>query len=348
MVVFLKPFLSTVKVTEMPAVVVGQPQRNEAMWPALKAHITRERQKKKQEQEADAEEERQRKAREKQAMKDGMTLAETREEITLLENKLARLKDEKHQLFLQLKKVLNEDDNRRRQIVKETNAMMGIQGYPVAHPPPLFLQQNIAQNQLYKVPASHSLLQPSTLKRPRSPSPPPSAYRQGYSFKPAPGANYQKVTEDTRHGQEYVRAVLWNKGSAQQYGGFYGPTTTSSAVYTYGGAQFAQPPTEAAKPVYIPRAPMNQSYIPQTPGIFPDDKTYYAVRPPISVQQGISVPQAAKSGAISGYPVRPPNPPASSSAHGVYASQAGPPSGHLVYTQAGPIPQVQFHVPKLQ
>lgn len=48
-----------------------------------------------------------------------MTLGETREQISTLENELAQLKDEKHQLFLQLKKVLNEDD-RRRQLIKET------------------------------------------------------------------------------------------------------------------------------------------------------------------------------------------------------------------------------------
>lgn len=48
-----------------------------------------------------------------------MTLGETREQISQLEERLAQLKDEKHQLFLQLKKVLNEDD-RRRQLVKES------------------------------------------------------------------------------------------------------------------------------------------------------------------------------------------------------------------------------------
>lgn len=49
-----------------------------------------------------------------------MTLGETREQISNLENELIELKDEKHQLFLQLKKVLNEDEYRRRQLVKET------------------------------------------------------------------------------------------------------------------------------------------------------------------------------------------------------------------------------------
>lgn len=51
-----------------------------------------------------------------------MTLGETREQISNLENELSQLKDEKHQLFLQLKKVLNEDDNRRR-LIKETRLL---------------------------------------------------------------------------------------------------------------------------------------------------------------------------------------------------------------------------------
>lgn len=133
----------------MPAVIVGPPQRSEQMWQALKTHITRERQRKKQgnlsfafifsyslftvvpnvyrkcvEQEADAEEERQRKERERQQKQDVMTLGETREQISHLENELSQLKDEKHQLFLQLKKVLNEDDNRRRQLIKETRFIL--------------------------------------------------------------------------------------------------------------------------------------------------------------------------------------------------------------------------------
>lgn len=55
-----------------------------------------------------------------------MTLGETREQISNLENELAQLKDEKHQLFLQLKKVLNEDDNRRRQLIKETRYVLSL------------------------------------------------------------------------------------------------------------------------------------------------------------------------------------------------------------------------------
>lgn len=94
--------------------------RSEQMFSALKAHILRERERKKQEREAEVEEKRLRKEREARAQQDVMTLGETREQIQQLETKLQQLKEEKHQLFLQLKKVLNEDDNRRRQLIKES------------------------------------------------------------------------------------------------------------------------------------------------------------------------------------------------------------------------------------
>lgn len=103
----------------MPIAVNDKSKDSEQMWKALKAHIIRERQRKKQEREAEVEEERLRKEREAREQQDVMSLGETREQISQLELKLSQLKEEKHQLFLQLKKVLNEDDNRRRQLVKE-------------------------------------------------------------------------------------------------------------------------------------------------------------------------------------------------------------------------------------
>lgn len=54
-----------------------------------------------------------------------MTLSETREQIGKLDAHLTELKAEKHQLFLQLKKVLNEDDVRRRQLLlKESRYLL--------------------------------------------------------------------------------------------------------------------------------------------------------------------------------------------------------------------------------
>ncbi|XP_021917149.1 G protein pathway suppressor 2 isoform X2 [Zootermopsis nevadensis] len=259
--------------SNMPAVIVGRPKRSEAMWEAIKNHIIRERQKKKQEQEADAEVERQRKERERKQKQDVMTLGETRDQISQLEVRLAQLKDEKHQLFLQLKKVLNEDDNRRRQLVKESNEnMISMHSYPtvaLSSHPQLFLQQNLSlpgRPPIYKIAPTHgtqhSLLPPGALKRSRSPSPPPN-YHQ-YGFKPVniPAYPQQKI-DDGRRGHEYGRAVLWNKntqytGSQQFYAPHgpqqvpaattvsYSPSPAQQTVYTYTGPQYAQPPPGAA------------------------------------------------------------------------------------------------------
>lgn len=67
------------------------------------------------EQEAEVEEERLRKEREARDRQDAMTLGETRDQIQLLNTRLEDLKNEKQQLFLRLKKVLNEDENRKKQ-----------------------------------------------------------------------------------------------------------------------------------------------------------------------------------------------------------------------------------------
>ena len=48
-----------------------------------------------------------------------MTLEETKEQVAQSESRLSQLKEDKHQLFLQLKKVLNEDDSRKK--IKESN-----------------------------------------------------------------------------------------------------------------------------------------------------------------------------------------------------------------------------------
>lgn len=102
----------------MPIAVNDKTKDSEQMWKALKAHIIRERQRKKQEREAEVEEERQRKEREATEQQQVMSLGETKEQISQLELKIKQLREEKHELFLQLKKVLNGDD-KRRQLVKE-------------------------------------------------------------------------------------------------------------------------------------------------------------------------------------------------------------------------------------
>lgn len=122
--------------TEQPA---AKKEREELLWQSLKEHVMRERQKIKEgnefnrndwyvsineilnalywlaEQEAEVEEERLRKEREERDRQDAMTLGETKEQIQILNTRLKELRNEKQQLFLRLKKVLNEDENRKKQ-----------------------------------------------------------------------------------------------------------------------------------------------------------------------------------------------------------------------------------------
>ncbi|XP_065074135.1 basic salivary proline-rich protein 2 isoform X2 [Ochlerotatus camptorhynchus] len=131
-----KKYLKTVP-PQPPAQPVVKTEKEEQLWNALKRHIMRERERKKQELEAEVEEERLRKEREAREKQDVMTLGETKEQIQMLEKQLQELRNEKQQLFLQLKKVLNEDDNRKRQM-KESVEMFAIHNIPQ---PQIFLPQ---------------------------------------------------------------------------------------------------------------------------------------------------------------------------------------------------------------
>ncbi|CAM4543695.1 hypothetical protein PO909_026238 [Leuciscus waleckii] len=104
--------------TIMPA-LLERPKLSNAMARALHKHIMRERERKRQEEEEvdkmmeqklKEEEERKR----KKEMEERMSLEETKEQIMKMGVKLQGLQEEKHQLFLQLKKVLHEEEKRRR------------------------------------------------------------------------------------------------------------------------------------------------------------------------------------------------------------------------------------------
>jgi len=101
-------------------VIHDRPKMPRATWEALRNHIIRERKKKHDEEDKAEEYERLKKERENKKKQEANTLEETKDQISVLEEKLSSLKEEKHQLFLTLKKVLNEDETRRR---KETNEM---------------------------------------------------------------------------------------------------------------------------------------------------------------------------------------------------------------------------------
>uniref|UniRef100_T1ITI9 G protein pathway suppressor 2 n=1 Tax=Strigamia maritima TaxID=126957 RepID=T1ITI9_STRMM len=320
----------------MPA-LIERPKMSRAMWETLKNHIVKERQKKKQEQEADAAIERMRRERENKQKQDVMTLEETKEQIQHLEQRLGQLKDEKHQLFLQLKKVLNEDEIRRRAVPKETNDMLTFgHGYP---PPmqmgrhPVFLQTGAipGRNTLYKMgmPQQHHLTSAS-LKRPRSPSPPMATYSPGYSFKAQTSQN-PKLSSYSQSGGAYYH----HHGSSQTVSST--PPYSSQPVYTYSthssyppgpvptGAQ--QSPSGSAEPKHVPHSYHvqhlpTQSYGPPLPSQLEQsahksgyaEEMYYGVQGSIPLRTSSGVhhgqtlvlaPQQSKPGGItSGYPVR--------------------------------------------
>ena len=143
------------------------------------------RKKKREEEGKQKEEERRKREREHRKKQEANNLEETKEQIAQLETKLSSLKEEKHQLFLTLKKVLNEDDVRRKKESSELSAL-----YPQPHPnvlplsghivqPPgssRYLQPGQSSSQhraagLYMKPPSASSSSSPHLKRGRSPSP---------------------------------------------------------------------------------------------------------------------------------------------------------------------------------
>jgi len=184
----------------MPA-LIERHKMSLAMWAALKSHIMKQREKKKQEQEADAAVERLRREQEMKRKQHAMTLEEIREELAQLEKKLQDLRVEKHDMFLCLKRVLNEDDKRRNEEDKEPSELLQIghhyanQNVPVGAPN-LYMIGNSVVNRnavMYKVGNAPTPQQNGTLKRPRSPSPPNSSYPQAYGYKThvsAYGQNY--------------------------------------------------------------------------------------------------------------------------------------------------------------
>lgn len=181
----------------------GKSDREEILWQALKEHIMHDRQKKKEEQEAEVEEERLRKEREARDRQDAMTLGETREQIQLLNTKLEELKNEKQQLFLRLKKVLNEDENRKKQQQQKDSEMFAMQNMQQG-PHQIFLPPRAPHQQLMQKYLQGPLAnQPP--KRSRSPSPQSQGYWKGTS----------KHEDGKIRGNEGGRAVLWNKTTYQ-------------------------------------------------------------------------------------------------------------------------------------
>jgi len=181
-------------------VIHERPKMPKATWEALRSHIIRER-KKKQDEEGKAEEyERLKKEREHKKKQEATSLEKTKDQVSILEEKLSSLKEEKHQLFLTLKKVLNEDETRRRKETNEMNILYPPQhsqifpmsGHMAPNNPQLtamYMQPRSRQPAMYLKPHGHpqSMAPTQQIKRQRTPSPPRS------QLTPVPSAYYRSL-----------------------------------------------------------------------------------------------------------------------------------------------------------
>ncbi|XP_033113614.1 G protein pathway suppressor 2-like isoform X2 [Anneissia japonica] len=237
----------------MPALL--RPKLSKAMSDALKHHILKERERKRQEEEeADKAIERKREEKErlrKKAEAETLSLEETKVQIKNLEKKLQTLQDEKHELFLQLKKVLNEDDNRRKAREKEKSNLIQASLNHHQYLPamriagPHLIVQGINRPALLGD-APKNVYRPQTspshsIKRNRSPSPP---LVQLYPHHPHTQGHYsQQVTSTYASAQvshsPYRQAHGTNQGTytSQQHGSYaqphssYTSTTQPSSKY---------------------------------------------------------------------------------------------------------------------
>ncbi|XP_033154562.1 G protein pathway suppressor 2 isoform X2 [Drosophila mauritiana] len=195
------------------AAQAAKAERAEKLRGALKGFIVADRQRRQEEFEAQCEEQRLRREREEVERQNQVALDDTRGQITRLDEQLADLHSQKHQLTVQLKKVLNEDETRKK-LAKE-NELFAIQQAAANSPvflPPLRLQHQ--HHTLMQKPPSGG--QPG--KRGRSPSPP--SQQQAY-YKSA--ASYAQQSKPGREHDDYRRAadyarLSWNKTSAQYPG----------------------------------------------------------------------------------------------------------------------------------
>jgi len=192
------------------AAQAAKAERAEKLRGALKGFIVADRQRRQEEFEAQCEEQRLRREREEVERQNQVALDDTRGQITRLDEQLADLHSQKHQLTVQLKKVLNEDETRKK-LAKE-NELFAIQQAAASSPvflPPLRLQhqhhtlmQKVSTAQLWDSGSNGPLFssqlpsggQPG--KRGRSPSPP--SQQQAY-YKSA--ASYAQQSKPGRGRQ---------------------------------------------------------------------------------------------------------------------------------------------------
>ncbi|XP_034652643.1 G protein pathway suppressor 2 isoform X2 [Drosophila subobscura] len=156
------------------AAQAAKAERAEKLRGALRTFIVADRQRRQEEYDAYCEQMRQRREEEERERENQQALEDTRDEITKLDEQLADLHSQKHQLLVQLKKVLNDDETRKKQAKENELFAMQQAAATVAtsvYLPTLRLQQHHQQ----PTPGSQAG------KRGRSPSPPNHAYYKSFA-----------------------------------------------------------------------------------------------------------------------------------------------------------------------
>ncbi|CAD7015442.1 unnamed protein product [Ceratitis capitata] len=262
-------------------------EREERLRSALKAYVLKERQRKKEEVDAKEEEERLRKEREERDHQNDVSLENTREKIAKLDQQIKDLHNQKQQLFLQLKKVLNEDENRKKQQKDEMYAMQALQAQQVnvAPPPPQVFIPPVRM-QHHQIPIIPKPVANQPVKRTRSPSPP--THQTYYK-----NTNYtQPKHDDGRRGTEYSR-VTWNKPPAQYQ--------ASGALFypTAGNAPQPQPDGRGPAIIYPYGLPLRHGFhldLQPTPSV-PVSKSDQAPTKPTQVYHiSLDAPPISQSG----------------------------------------------------
>jgi len=260
--------------------------------------------------------ERQKKEREHRKKQEATSLEETKEQIVDLEKKLTNLKDEKHMLFLTLKKVLNEDDSRRRRDDE-------MYGAAPQHPQVLPLTGHTAHNQhMFMNPqsrqpghASAHYMKPQMpglpthqVKRQRSPSPTRAtinAVNSAY-FRPSPLSHPRIPAVSSVYGHPPVAS-----GGAPTYAL---SSASGGSVYPF---QVSQPSREEVdrKQVYLaqPGRYMQQmesaaaaaAAAKQVSGYGRDDQRSRLAMPPSGQPVALTTSRPGQIGTISsGFPLR--------------------------------------------
>lgn len=200
-----------------------------------------------------------------------LTIEQTKEQISELEKKMDKLKAEKHELFSQLKKVLHqEDETRKRAQQKEQSELLSAQpAYPHPAIPPVSAHSvlhPLGRPTMYCNRPSITVSVPSVpnvpMKRPRSPSPPPTTgYQHQYEVKKSssmfshPPQDFKsgtytqgQVTFVTQPVHSYQQTTVSYTTSKPPPGKYQQPSQSAFSTYPTHYAQHQKPITEQSYP----------------------------------------------------------------------------------------------------